>query len=302
MRAWILILILLLPPTASAAQESGEEAAAAQRGTAPAVSEAEAVEQQFRSLWPRILYGGGNRHEARVAVENLGSAVVPLLIEKRNAPQWRERWEMVNSLGMIGDPAAAEVVAERVVTDEELHVRWRALWALNALDHPDPASLVRPWFEGDDPELRWNAAVALAFFQQPEATPVLESGLDDPSDWVRWEAVNGLGRVPGPESAAKLMTRIDDPDRRVRQEVVMSLGRIRDETAVQALEGLLDHPDPQIRWRAVQGLVTAAPEGIEAELTKRLESEEDPQVRTHIEKGLDRLDNASRLRERRGRR
>lgn len=69
------------------------------------------------------------RHQARLALEAMGEAVVPTLINYAHHPDWHVRWEIVKALGEMGDPHAADALVDRLF-DDETSVRWAAMSSL----------------------------------------------------------------------------------------------------------------------------------------------------------------------------
>src|SRR5687768_1286033 len=72
-----------------------------------------------------------SRAQARQQLIALGTAATPVLITQGKHPDFTVRWEVVNILGEISDPAAVAFLSDKVVDDDNPHVRWRAMWALS---------------------------------------------------------------------------------------------------------------------------------------------------------------------------
>src|SRR5207247_6310616 len=66
--------------------------------------------------------------------------IIPRLLPLLEDPTWSYRWDVVEILAQIKDPRAIPGLRERVVGDENQHVRWRALYSLSANDPEGRAS------------------------------------------------------------------------------------------------------------------------------------------------------------------
>ena len=261
------------------------------------VPDAEVVER-VEELWRAILGPQKGRHAARQALAAVGPSAIPVVLGHADAASFGERWEVVNSLGTIGDPRAADPLVVMIVTDANLHVRWRGMWALQAVGNPQSPDMLRAWLQADSAKHRWNAAVALAFFKQSDALPYLEEGLSSVDSWERWEAVNGLGQVHDADTAALLFPMLDVKDAGLRREAVMSLGRIGDEAALAKLEELVSHDDPEIRWRAAMALRLNDAKGAVDSLRAQLAVETDANCRKELKRSVDKLSGTAPVRTR----
>jgi len=202
---------------------------------------------------------------ATAALERIGPAAVPALVARLATADDDLRWDLVNVLGALGSPEALEPLVEAAVHHGEVHARWRAYWAIAAVDSEvddrRAVSLLTPYLEHSDPEVRWRAATALAFLEHPSAVSHLEAGLSADEAWRRWEAVNGLASVHGSESwrkVAQLAT--EDAEASVRQEAVMTLWKLGERRARQVLVAATEDASPQVRWRALAALAEVVPE------------------------------------------
>jgi HEAT repeat protein len=231
-----------------------------------------------------LLLGSEQRTAAREALLAAGDEVIPLLTARLDDPEFTIRWEMMNILGAIGDPAPAAAVARQATRDANRHVRWRGYWALTSMSGDGPRKELRRLLEDEDEWVAWNAAVALTLFDDRSVAPRLVEGLASPDMWTRWEAANGLRKV-GDESAVPALAKVlEAPEVQLRQEAVMTLAAIDGDEATRHLLGALEDPSPQVRWRAVAGL---SRRGITPEIRRRLEklraTEEDPLVLEQLE-------------------
>ena len=230
---------------------------------------------------------------AQVAAEDdVGGLSIDALIAQTRAPAWKDRWDAVNELGNRKDMQAIPALAERALTDDNPHPRWRSLWALGSVERS--GATVKPLLLAglDDtvPIVVRNAAVALAFLGFDEARPELLNGLNDPDNYRRWEAVFSIKKTPSPEVAAALARMLDpadEPADNVRSEAALSLGRIGSELSVPPLLATLEtDPVPGVRRRAA---MAPSRMGAVDEFERLLQTEDDEQVRKVLQDAVDKL-------------
>lgn len=229
------------------------------------------------------------RADARDRLFELGEAAVPILIEACGSPDPTLRWEAVNLLGMIGDPRGIDAALRLALSDPDVHVRWRANWALSRLDDGSVVPRLLVALADEDPLIRWNAAVALSLFGVGEAVPILLEGLEA-DGFQQWEAVNALGRVWDDETPSRLVALLKEGDEDVRKEAALSLGRIGgEEAAASLLFALASDPSPEVRWRAAMMIGRIGGAEMIAALRELSVSETDPFVLGQIEEAIERL-------------
>jgi HEAT repeat protein len=283
----ILILSLLLPVLGPSRESFGRKRPARPTPAPEALRTPEPdPASKMNAIWERILGPAEGRQKAREELVALGAEAVPFLLSHIKDPDWSARWEAVEALGNIGDARAVDALIERLVLDENRHVRWRSIPSLFSLKDPTiPEKLARR-LESNDPSERWNAAVGLSIFNRKEALPYLKEGLKSKDDWVRWEAVNALSRVFDDEAVPELIPMLYDSDDGIRRETVMTLGSIANTAATAKLVDLLDDDDPQLRWRAAMNLGRCSSAACVQGLKQRLAVETDNDVRNSIEDAL----------------
>lgn len=221
-----------------------------------------------------------------------GSPRVEELIKATRDPEWKTRWDAVNALGELGDPAAIPSLAERALRDDNSHPRWRSLWAIGSIQRQGGDA--KPFFLAGlldpDPVVVRNSAVALAFFGQPEARPELLRGLKDPDDFRRWEAVFSLKEVPSPEVVGALRLMLDpaaEAEERVRSEVALALGTIGDKGLIPDLMSTLrSDPSPSVRMRASLALARIGDPSVVPAMEEVLASETDQQAREFLQNAI----------------
>ena len=230
------------------------------------------------------------RTRAREELLSLDEETVPFLISALESDSALQRWEVINLLGVLGDLRATDAVLQLAVTDSNLHVRWRANWAITNLDDGTVIPYLITALESDELTVSWNAAVTLSLFGRLEAVPLLHEGLEA-TGWKQWEAVNALGRIFDAETAARLTPLFRDGTEAVRKEAVLSLGRIGGETALDLLlEVLRCDPSPEVRWRAAMMLGLSGDVSAVPHLREAMKTELDPVVLQYVQTAITRLE------------
>jgi HEAT repeat protein len=263
---------------------------AGREGPQPTEKQAARIEE----LLPALASRGDARREARDEILAMGPGALPALITHMESPEMAVRWEAVNILGYLGDPRGIDPLLERTLSDDNPHPRWRAIWAVGAVN--DGSAARRVWERLQSGELgeaqRWNAAVVLSNLVDERVLPLIREGLGHADAWRRWEAVNALGRIHSEGDAASLAPLLADPAASVQRETVMTLGRIGDAAAVDVLIEALGNPDPELRWRAAMSLERAGDPRALPAIEALLESEKHPMTRQHLERARRRFGGA----------
>jgi HEAT repeat protein len=220
----------------------------------------------------------------------IGKPAVPALIQRLRDKEMDMRWNAVHVLGYIRDPQSLPGVIERVLVDEDVHTRWRAIWAVGQVDDGTAADKLLPYLQSKNKTGRWRAAVALAVMGRKEAVPVLHEGLKSSDTWVQWEAANGLGTVHDENSVPLLIEALKSKSRDVVQEAALTLGRIGDARAVGALTAALQHSEREVRWRAALALGEIGDARALASLQDRLKTEREKFVRENVQEAIERIE------------
>ncbi|MFX0023930.1 MAG: HEAT repeat domain-containing protein [Candidatus Hermodarchaeota archaeon] len=195
------------------------------------------------------------RRKARDEIIQHGSAMLPFLIQATKSKDPNIRWLAIDSLGSIQNKNATATVLERALFDDDIHVRWRSVWAITRLDNDSVVPYLLKMIKGSDKKVRWNAAIILSVFGRVEACPILLNGLKSQSEFQRWEAVNALGTVYNSETIPALVNVLEKGNNDIRREAVLSLGRIASEKVIMPLlTALKRDKDPEVRWRAAMAL------------------------------------------------
>ena len=121
-------------------------------------------------------------------LEKLGSKSVPALIRATKDKDDFTRWEAVNMLGQLKYPRSMKAVLGVVLRDNDVHARWRAIWALSRFEPDQVKPLLIKALKNQSKKIKWNAAVALSIFGDNKARSYLLKGLKSEDNWQRWEA------------------------------------------------------------------------------------------------------------------
>jgi HEAT repeat protein len=165
------------------------------------------------------------------------------------------RWEVVNLLGELRDPRAAERVVQFALAENEVHARWRSFWAVTRFDRATVMPLLIAALRARKEPESWRAALVLSMLGYREAVPALIEGLDTDDSWIQWEALSALKSLRSPDAVDAILPFMKSGRlRSLRQEATLALGAIGGTVARAELERALRDTDPEIRWRASSGL------------------------------------------------
>jgi HEAT repeats len=148
---------------------------------------------------------GPTRERARLALVQVGSPAVPLLVEALGDRRQQVRWEAAKALVQIADPAAAAAFVG-ALEDREFSIRWLAAEGLIALERAGLEPLLRALIERPDSfYLREGAHHVIhdLHHRGGPLKPVLEPVLlaldgTEPGLAAPWEAERALGALAGP--------------------------------------------------------------------------------------------------------
>jgi HEAT repeat protein len=156
------------------------------------------------------------------AIEKMGMAAVPPLIEALQDKEGTIRKFAAILLGKLGDPRAIAPLG----------------MALYDLHH----------------EVGRAASGALAGFGVP-AVDVLVEALSHPEMWIRIHAITALAAIKHPRIALILVEMLNDPEREVKKQVIECLGEVKDTRAAPALQAIFSNrADRELHTLAKQAL------------------------------------------------
>jgi HEAT repeat protein len=154
------------------------------------------------------------RHQARLALVDIGSPAVPYLIQALEDPDAEEcvHWEAAKALSDIGDPAAAPALINILGQDEHFGIRWLAAEGLIALGRNGLVPLLNALIRHSDSAwLREGAHHVLRILAgrglNAQVAPVL-TALEDIEPAVEVPpaaraALDALSRTPAPSNKQK---------------------------------------------------------------------------------------------------
>lgn len=154
----------------------------------------------------------------------LGSAVVPLLLERLDDATWTpQHYAILEALGRLGDEAAIPLL-EGLLQHRDARRRLAVVRALRGL--PTSAGPYLGLLRDPDWQVRQEAVFALGGLDSRRLVPPLVRCLRDPHHRVRAAAANALGRVDAVEAKDALRRALADEHRWVQSMAAWSLGRL----------------------------------------------------------------------------
>ena len=177
-----------------------------------------------------------------------------------------ERLNLIDSLGVLGDPVAAPVLRARL-TDPEM--RSRAIVALGRLRAPDVVEPLTAMVRNRSLNAhdRYRAIEALGLICHPAATQTLLDVLDGPDPGtLKRAAITSLGKIcgaacrQGGEVELRVIERLCEvvrarrDDYRYRKVAARALARSGDVRAVVMLMDCLHDRSSEVRYTAARGL------------------------------------------------
>lgn len=156
------------------------------------------------------------------------------------------RGQIIDVLGDLGGPPAADAVKTALVSDPAREVRARAAQATGRLKPPGAGALLAGRLQSETaPESRAAIFQGLGQLGDPEAVPVLIAALAGEREPLpRRAAALAIGKLGDPRGVAPLAAMIGErSDVLLRQAAILALGQLRHSDAVRPLAGLLGDRD-----------------------------------------------------------
>ena len=123
------------------------------------------------------------------------SVMVATLESPQNREHLEVRAEIVESLGLLQDPAAGPAL-ERAMRDSSRRISQPAITSIGLIGHKPAREALESIFRTDKSlESRKRALSAIAMMRDPAALPLFESQLNSPDDTYRELAAEGLARI-----------------------------------------------------------------------------------------------------------
>jgi len=194
------------------------------------------------------------------------------------------------ALEEIGDPAATEAFV-RALRDENADVRCQAAKALGELGDASVAPSLVAALTDPEPEVRSKAAKALGELGDASVVPWLVEALTDSEAEVQRAAVHATGKIGELETVKPLLIEIlETGSPNVQYWAAITLACLKDSSAVELCVQALDCTETGIRKEALDALVSAGTELLDAnrllKLCTDMLEDEDESVRWHAVLGL----------------
>lgn len=158
---------------------------------------------------------------------------IPGLIRALDHPDPDIRYEAVEALGEIRDPATVAPLAILFSDAGYSGVRWKVAEALASIGSPSVDVLIAALSHPDD-DVRWKAAIALGEIHDARAVEPLIRLLSDPDRFVKGRTAIALGMI-GEQAVDPLIHALKEGDGNQRWGAAIALGKIRDVRAVDPL-------------------------------------------------------------------
>lgn len=201
-------------------------------------------------------------------IEALGGGAVPTLIDVMNTGNARQRHQVIEIIGRIGqDAQAATPHLIESLTDVEAQIRRNAAWALGRVG--ENASDAMPTLLDTATDIQWDvrADAVWAMGKVVEDTgewgavdadlvEAVKGYLGDENHHVRWSAAWSLARFgPGAEAAIEALAEaLSDYHPKVRASAASALGEVaashHEDLIGEALKKAMNDESPLVRVRA----------------------------------------------------
>ena len=174
------------------------------------------------------------------------AVLIPLLVHEDEAV----RGAAADNLAVLGDPAAAQALADRIAAEEDGDTRGRVLLALACLGGRAADDAFERVLAGDDAALRMEALEVLGDEEgrsraRAPAGVLRSARRDDGGPLERVAALRALGRERDPSRTTLLLEMLAKaPDGEERRAVLQSLGRTGNPAAAGPVAALLPDADP----------------------------------------------------------
>jgi len=236
-------------------------------------------------LWWTLQQLKSSKWEARAeAARKLGAAkekkAVPALIEFLSDENKEVRKAVIEALGTIAHPAAAEPLSSTLASlparakerksnvdkKEELAEYESLAAALGAIGTPAAGSVIKVLGAREQEPRRW-AACALGLIKDPQAIDPLAERLDDARSDVRKAAAHALGCIGHQRALEPLINTLAHKDPETRRAAADALGAIKSPEAVPQLGRALNDPAEAVQLAAIDALKTIG--GLQAAVALR---------------------------------
>jgi len=167
----------------------------------------------------------------------------------------RDKILLIEALGQVDDPNAANVLGELLDGGEEFSVQREIVAALGNRSEEAAERALSGLLDSSD--YRMGMAAAQGLSGRPGAVDLLSRTVlsEEAALEVRKEAVRSLGLVENEAALEALATlALSEVDLGVRQTAIQELGRSYGEEALDTLEAVLSDPDEKIRKNVLKAV------------------------------------------------
>ena len=227
--------------------------------------------------------------EAAMALEELGTEVLPELTELLRDSRPAAREQAAFALGLIESERSVEPLA-RVLGDGEALVRSRAAWGLGMIESPRGVEPLLGVLDDDaDWRVREQAAWALGMIESAGGVEGLAAAAADTDERVREQVAWALGMIESPAGVTSLQRLLRDGAVEVRAQAAWALGMIESAGAVEPLIDALADREPKVREQAAWALGMIESARAAEAIAGALERETDAEVRRQLVWALGRV-------------
>lgn len=192
--------------------------------------------------------------EAAMALEDLGTSVLPELTALLDDSRPAAREQAAFALGLIESERSVEPLAG-ALDDPQASVREQAAWGLGMIESARGVEALAGAVDDSDAGVRAQVAWGLGMIESNSGVAPLTRLLRDPEASVRSQAAWGLGMVESAAAVEALIDALDDPETEVRKQAAWALGMIESgKAAVAIVDALERETDAGVRRQLVWAL------------------------------------------------
>lgn len=152
--------------------------------------------------------------------------IIPALITRIRNKDSDTRWNVINSLGKLGDRRAVPALLE-ALEDDDKDVREKAVEALGRIGGADLVEPSMKMLEDDNAEVRISAAKTLGKLKDKRALPLLIKTLKDPEPRARKDAAEILGEMGDKSAMGPLMETLNDRNENVARAAGKAMEKLK---------------------------------------------------------------------------
>jgi hypothetical protein len=224
------------------------------------------------------------------------------VLKQIKSPKADSRRTAAKRMGRIRSPESLHVLREMIETEEDRYVRMEIMKSIGRVGGDDALEFLKRYV--DHREHGSDAVHAISLIRSESATEFLLKLLAEGHEYAPGYALSQRGEMRAVPLLVRLLTANEfraHPHRPYWGDDIACFGTVE---ALEALRSLVTHPEIIVRRSALNGLTALAFNGAKQASVKTqarevleqcLQSETDPQVRTHIETSLQIIGNRGAL-------